>query len=42
MLLIDMNLYMEIVALYRVYTDLIATATIFKLKSWMSKGGKNE
>lgn len=35
----DMNLYMEIVALYRVYTDLIATATIL-LRSWCQKGGK--
>ena len=39
MLLIDMNLYMEIVALYRVYTDLIATATIL-LRSWCQKGEK--
>lgn len=35
----DMNLYIEIVALYWVYTDPIATATIL-LRSWCQKGGK--
>ena len=38
MLLIDMNLYMEIVALYRVYTDLIYCN--YLAEKLMSKGGK--